>query len=138
MALGEFKLFQWKNKKQQEKEQQEYAQWAFPYGELQRANLTQLMRELKPKDAPEMLLVSFLTCKELYEDMLAGTQSSEDAVRNLLRSAGGYSQLIRKADTLMYIAVVLADAGIDEACVYPSADDIRSQIRELEELKKKK
>jgi len=138
MALGDFKLFQWKSKKQLEKEQKEYAVWAFPHGELQKTKLTELMRELKPKEQSQMLLVSFLTCKEFYESKLEGSEASEEAVIKTLLSAKTYRQIIKQNDLAMYLAIVLADAGIDENCEYPSADEIRERAKELDELRKSK
>jgi len=140
MALGEFKWFQWKSKKQLEKEAQQYAAWAFPHGDIQREKLTALFKELKPKEAVEIILASFLTCKELYEDALEDSESREDAVKRSMNSIRGYSQLVKKDDATMYLAVVLADADIDELCEYPSVEEIRVRIQELNELliKKKK
>jgi nitrate reductase beta subunit len=138
MAFGEFSLFQWKNKEQLDKEAREYENWAFPYGELQRTNLMALLSELRPKEAQEILLVSFLTCKEDYENILAGSQTDEEAISKMLNSSKGYIRLVKKADRIMFIAVLLADVCLDEACLYPSADEILKRVQELEELRKTK
>ena len=138
MALGEFTLFNFKSKKQREKEEREYAAWAFPNGELQRERLAGLMRELKPRESPQLMMFSFLTCKELYKNQFEEAKSHEDAISRFLGSAKNYKQLIRRDDLCMYLALVLADADIDEKCEYPGADEIRTRASELEELRKSK
>jgi len=136
MALGEFKLFQFKSKKQREKEEHQYAQWAFPYGQLQRENLTNLVKELVPKASIPICLASFLTCKELYERVLEDSESSEIATEKMLTTIRNYGQLIRSKEMPLYLALVLADANIDESCLYPPAEELRKNISELEEIRK--
>jgi len=138
MALGEFRLFNFKSKQQRDKEEREYAAWAFPHGDRQREKITELMRELRLKETPQMMMFSFLTCKELYKNQLEVTNSREDATVRFLGSAKHYKQLIRKDDIYMYLAVVLADADIDEKCEYPDADEIRARAEQLVELRKSK
>ena len=138
MALGEFKLFQFKNKEQREKEQKEYAAWAFPHGELQKTNLTALLAELKPKESAQILMFSFLTCKELYRNAVGDTESREVIIGKVLNSAKRYKQIIKGSDMSTYLAVVLADADIDEMCVYPSADEIRVSIQEIDAIGSRK
>jgi len=138
MALGEFKLFNFKSKQQREKEEREYAAWAFPHGDIQREKLTELMRELRPKEQPQMMMFSYLTCKELYKNQFEETKSREDAIDRFLGAAKSYKQLIRRDDLCMYLALVLADADIEEQCVYPGADEISAQASQLEELRKSK
>jgi hypothetical protein len=136
MALGENRWFQWKSKKQQEKEARQYAAWAFPHGDLQRDNLTTLMTGLRPKDSPQITLASYLTCKELYENTLGDSESREEAIDRMINEVRSYNQLIKREDMSLFLAVVLADADIDERCEYPSVDDIQAKIQELNEIKK--
>ena len=135
MALGEFKLFQWKNKEQREKEEKQYAAWAFPNGEKQKENLGELICELKPKASLPLCLASFLTCKELYETTLESSESRDNAINKMLNTIGNYNQLIRGDEMPMYLALVLADADIGELCEYPSADEIRLRMQELDGLR---
>ena len=136
MALGEFKMFQMKSKRQREKEEREYAIWAFPYGELQKAKLTDLIKELNPKASIKLSLASFLTCKELFDKALEDTGSQEDAIYTMVNVIKNYNQLIKSDEMPMYLALVLADAEIEEKCEYPSADDMRIRIQELDDVKK--
>ena len=135
MALGEFRLFQFKNREQREKEEREYAAWAFPNGDLQRENLTALVRELKPKESTPIFITSFLTCKELYEMTLEKSDSRENAIEKMLNGIKSYNQLIRPKEMPMYLALVLADKDIDERCEYPPIEVIKAKIQELEDMK---
>jgi len=136
MALGEFKLFQMKSRKQREKEAKEYAIWAFPYGDLQREHLTALMRELIPKGPVEINMASFLTCKELYEGILDDLETRDAAVDRMINGLRSYGQLIKASEMPVFLALVLADTEVDESCEYPSADEMRERIKELTALKK--
>ena len=137
MALGEWKLFQFKSKKQRDKEEKAYAIWAFPYGEMQRERLTALMREIDPKESIQIFITAFLTCKELYESTLEKSESHEAAIDKMLNEIKSYNQLIKAKEMPMYLALVLADANLDESCEYPSADTVKTMIRELEDMKVK-
>ena len=137
MALGEFNLFTWKSKSAREKEQREYAVWAFPHGQKQRENLEVLLKELFPKGAASTSLISFLTCKELYDGALEDNGSRDNAVFELINTQKKYKQIIDKRNMTAYIALVLADADVDESCEYPSADAIRAHTTELEKLRKR-
>ena len=136
MALGEYKLFQFKNKEQREKEAREYALWAFPFGDTQRELLTALIKELDPKAHIQISLTTFLTCKELYENTLGESESREEAVDKMINIIKSYGQLIRKDEMPMFLALVLADADVDETCVYPSADELRVNIQKLKDMRK--
>jgi len=131
MALGEFNMFSWKSKAAQQKEQEEYAKWAFPRGQKQRDNLEKLLRELYPKEPSTMTLISFLTCKELYERAIKSDDSSGNAIDTVMFEQKKYRQTIKRKDITTYIALVIADVGIDEQCEYPTADEIRAHALEL-------
>ena len=138
MALGEFRLFQFKSKKQREKEEREYAAWAFPYGDTQRDRLTELYHALNPKESVQLGLASFLTCKELYESTLEDSETPEEATNKMINIIGSYGNLINRQEMPMLLALVLVDADIDEKCEYPSVDEVRARIQELTDLRKVK
>jgi len=135
MALGEFRMFQWKSKEQRDKEAKEYAAWAFPHGDKQKKNLEALIHALKPKASLPLSMASFLTCKELYERTLESLESRESAVDKMLNTIGNYNQLIKSDEMPMYLALVLADADLDEECEYPSIEEMHVRIQELNDLK---
>jgi len=136
MALGEFALFTWKSKATQEKEQEEYAKWAFPFGDEQREKLQALLLAVYPKESVPTTLIPFLTCKELYEGVLKKAASSDEAIDALINKQKKYKRIIKKKDMTTYIALVLADAVIDERCEYPAAEAIRARAQELESYRK--
>jgi len=166
MALGEFNLFRIKSKQQRIKEEEEYALWAFPYGESQKEKLSELIKEFLPKISKQIGLASFLTCKELYDKSLESSETDEtsganeesrsdetsgtneasgtdissgtheEAIKKFFVIAKKYNQLVRTNETPIYLALVLADREIDENCEYPPADEIRTHIQELNDIQK--
>jgi len=138
MALGDFHLFSWKSKATREKEQAEYEQWAFPYGSKQRDKLETLIKELCPKEPTAFVMMGYLTCKELYERILQSTGSVEEAQEILINREKKYKNVIRKHEMARCIALVQANAQIDENCEYPSAEEMRTRIAKLEVLRKTK
>jgi len=132
MALGEFGIFSFKSKAAQEKEQEEYALWAFPHGQSQRDNLEKLLKELFPKDNTAMALISFLTCKELYGTALKSNESSDEAIDTVISEQRKYKHVLKRKEVAMYIALAIADADIDEQCEYPAADEIRTHAEDIE------
>ena len=136
MALGEYTLFTWKSKATQEKEQTEYAKWAFPYGEEQREKLQALLLSIYPKESIPTTLIPFLTCKELYEGIMKKSATRDEALDVMINKQKKYKRIIKKKDMATYIALVLADAEIDEQCAYPSADEIRARAQEIDSIRK--
>ena len=128
MALGDFNFFIWKSKEQVKKEEEEYAQWAFPYGHAQREKLVKLMLEIFPKENEQTTLIPFLTCKELYLKICKTPDLTDYAVGKMMEMQK-YKRLIRKQEMPYYVALVVADAQIDENLEYPTADEIRSMAK---------
>jgi hypothetical protein len=135
--LGEWQLLTWKSRATQKKEATEYELWAFPYGELQRERLTKLLLEVFPKETIPTTLVPFLTCRELYETMCKNT-SPDLAIDNLINDMKKYKRIIKKKDMTTFLAVVLANATLDENVNYPSAEEIRSKAASLDALRRDK
>ena len=138
MALGEYTMFSWKSKATQAREQDEYEKWAFPYGDLQREKLQVLLLAVYPKGTIPTTLVPFLTCKELYEKALKKVESRDEAIDLLINKQIRYKRVLKQKEMTTYIALVLADAEIDERCEYPQADAIHERARELESLRRAK
>ena len=136
MALGEYQLFSWKSRAAQRKEQEEYEKWAFPYGEKQRERLQALLLAIYPRESVPTTLIPFLTCKELYEGVMRNSASRDDALDLLINKQKKYKRIISKKNMTTYIALVQADAQIDEACEYPGVEEIRARTLELEKLRK--
>jgi len=137
MGLGDISWFSFKSRATAAKEQAEYAKWAFPFGQEQRDNLEKLLKEIFPKEPLPSLLIPFLTCKELYEGILEKAGSTDAAIDVMINKQKSYKQILKKKTMTIYLALVLADAGVDEQCLYPSADDILKKAGELEANRKK-
>ena len=129
--------FTFKSAKQREREQREYARWAFPYGEAQKEKLTQLIRELLPKEDIRAALSVFLMGREAYrgsfqdhpEDLAERTEEMKlSSLDHLLATQlfGRYKKFIP-----YYKALVLADAKVDETLNYPSVEELRRMAEEL-------
>ncbi|MCL2227943.1 MAG: hypothetical protein FWB97_10045 [Oscillospiraceae bacterium] len=137
MALSDISLFQWKRKAEMEREQVEYEKWAFPYGEKQRENLQALLFAVFPKRDVPSTLIPFLTCRELYETALKHTgRASDEIIDMLINKQRKYKSIIKKKDMTTLIALVLADAAVDERAEYPSAEVIHHRAEELEKLRR--
>jgi len=126
-------MFTWKSKATQQKEMEDYGAWAFPYGQKQRDNLEALLKEVFPKEPITTALVQFLTCKELYEEVLDKTGSYNTVIDELINSQKKYKQLIKKKDMVVYVALVLADSTLDEECEYPTGQEILEGAQLIEE-----
>lgn len=125
--------FTWRSKEDQQRIDDEYAAWAFPYGRKQRDNLETLLKELFPKMNLPIVLVIFLTCKEMYEEAMQKNALNEYVISEMLGGQKRFKQMIKKSDMYIYIALVLADTEIDDLCEYPAADLIRAHAQELEQ-----
>lgn len=124
MALGDINLLSWKSKEQQQREQEEYEKWAFPYGTKQRGALVKLMLEVFPKENEQTTLIAFLTCKELFQKACKTPDMVTAAIEKMLTDVKQYKRLVRKKDMPYYLALVLADKKISADCVYPTAQEI--------------
>ena len=125
MALGDWNVFSWKSKAQQQQEQADYEKWAFPYGQLQREKLVKLLLEVFPKESEATTLIPFLTCKELFGKICKTPDMFDEAIGKMLTDVKKYKRVIRKKEMPTYVAVVVADAKINADCEYPTAQQIR-------------
>lgn len=135
--LGEIPILSWKSKAQQKKEQEEYAAWAFPYGEAQKEKLLELLFKVYPKESAPTVLIPFLTCKELYEGALKKAGNEDAAVEQLVLEVKKYKRILTKKTMPTYIAFVLADRGVDEALNYPPVEDVLAKARLIEDFRDK-
>lgn len=130
--LGEYSLFSWKSKSTQAREAEEYEKWAFPYGEAHRSKLEALLEDLFGKESATASLIQFLTCKELFEQVLKKQLTEDATVDHMINEIKKYKQIIRKKEMPKFVAVVLAERRIDHNLNYPAAEEVLSKARELE------
>lgn len=128
--------FTFKTAKQRARDERNFARWAFPYGDAQREKITELIRELMPKEDPKAGLSVFLMGRQAYrgsfrddpEDLAERTaQDQMNALDQVLENQlfGRYKKLIP-----YYKELVLADLEVDESLHYPSAQELRRRAEE--------
>ena len=129
--------FTFKTAKQRAREERNYARWAFPYGEAQKEKITQVIRELMPKEDPRAALSVFLMGREAVrgsfkddpEDLAERTEKNKMAALDQtlqMQLFGRYKKYIP-----YYKVLVLADAKVDESLNYPSVEELRRRAEEL-------
>ena len=129
MGFGEW--FTFKSAKQRAREEKQFARWAFPYGQPQKEKVTELIRQLLPKEDPKAALAVFLMGREAVrgsfkddpEDLAERTEKNKMAALDQTLQTqlfGRYKKFIP-----YYKVLVLADLEVDETLNYPSAEELR-------------
>ena len=122
-----------KSKKQQEREEKEYARWAFPYGELQQSMIRSLLAELFPKRDQSIAMANYLTAREIFLDRYGDFEEDPDfdpvvkTKAHLIRNRA----LVPREDITLYLVLLAADAAVDETLAYPTAAELRRKAEEL-------
>ena len=135
--MGFSEWFTFKSAKQKAREAKMFAQWAFPYGDAQKEKISQLIRELMPKEDPRSGLAVFLMGRQAYrgsflddpEDLAERTEDDKmTALDKVLEQ-----QLFGKYRKFFpyYKVLVLADLEVDETLNYPSVEELRRRAEEL-------
>ncbi len=133
MSLKEF--FAIKTPRQRREEERIYGLWAFPYGEAQKEKVGQLLKALLPREDKGMALAIYLMGREGYRNdcpLKEPTEPGEDpfaAAAGALRSA--LPRNLREQIPL-YLALIEADAGVDENLNYPTAETLRETAATLQ------
>ena len=131
MALGEIQWLQFKNKKTRERDEREYAEWAFPYGKEQQDKVTALLKELDPKESSKVALVCLLTAKELYErvaQIIDMPQHRDYAYKCLAKDFKRYKSIFKNLEKrAIYCTLGRIDLNMTEELNYPTADEIRKE-----------
>ena len=134
MGKDPFNLFRFRSKKQEQKEQEAYAAWAFPYGAAQREKIRDLLGELLPRENAAISLVIFLTGKEAYCDK-DGDQEEDGGKRDPLLDAADALRRsglrVKKQHLPVYLALILADSRVDAELAYPTAEELREMAARL-------
>lgn len=127
MGLADF--FTIKSFREKKREQEAYNRWAFPYGQLQQEAVRALILELMP-DEKNTGIAIYLIGREAYQSVEESDPLAEaySAMRSML--AGKHAWKI-----YTFLALILADANIDEDLKYPDAQTIRKMAKELEEMR---
>ena len=135
MALGEIQWLQFKNKKTRERDEREYSEWAFPYGKEQQDKLTELLKELDPKESPQVAMVCLLTAKEIAErvhKIIDMPEHQEYAIKCLAKDFKRYKSIFRKPENrALYCVLAFAELDITPELNSPTADEIREKAAKL-------
>ena len=135
--LGDIQWLQWKSKKERARDEKEYNEWAFPYGEAQSEKLKAIMRELFPKENENISMVCFLTTKEMFSDNVCEAYYSpalhDKAVNIIRKDLKRYRKLFTKGTATTYYALGMADSQIGPELNYPSVDELRATAKHLDE-----
>lgn len=126
-----------KSRDQEEREFQAFSENSFPYGQPQRDKIEELLSQLFPKEKKQFTMMLFLLGKQYYHGY--GLRNEQDyqgltqeqrlniAAKSLNRQLTGKH---RKSLTT-YLALIAADAQVDENLLYPTAQEIQEQARAL-------
>lgn len=126
-----------KSREQEEREFQAFSENSFPYGLPQRDKIEELLSQLFPKEKKQFTMMLFLLGKQYYHGY--GLRNEQDyqgytqeerlniAAKSLNRQLTGKH---RKSLTT-YLALIAADAQVDENLLYPTAQEIQEQARAL-------
>ena len=117
-----------KSPKQKKEEQRQYAAWAFPYGQTQQKAVQNLILELMP-DEKQTGLVVYLIGREAYQNA-----EEEDPMVAACRSMSDQLPGKHRRKLYLFLALILADAQIDENLQYPDSETIRQEAKKLEEI----
>ena len=133
MGKDPFNLFRFRSKKQEQKEREAYAAWAFPYGPAQKEKIRALLTQLLPKEDAAIAMVIFLMGKEAFCDK--DGEREDDELRNPLRDAAEALQhsgmRVRKQHLPLYLALILADSRVDERLLYPEVEELAAMAEQL-------
>ena len=133
MGKDPFNLFRFRSTKQEQKEREAYAAWAFPYGPEQQAKLRALLAQLLPKEDAAIAMVIFLMGKEAFCDK--DGEREDGALRNPIQDAAQTLRRsglrVRREYLPLYLALILADSRVDERLDYPAAEELREMAAHL-------
>ena len=134
--------FTFKSAKQRAREEKMFARWAFPYGDAQKEKVSQIIRELMPKEDPRSGLAVFLMGRQAYrgsfkddpEDLAERTEEDKMAALDKMLE----NQLFGKYKKFIpyYKVLVLADVEVDERLNYPSVEELRRRAEAMPVKKK--
>ena len=125
-----------KSRDQEEREYQAFAENSFPYGQAQRDKIEELLSGLFPKEKKQLTMMQFLLGKQYYHGY--GLRNEKDyqgltqeerlniAARSLNRQLFGK----HKKSLTTYLALIAADAQVDENLCYPTCQEILEQAKE--------
>ena len=115
-----------KSAKEREREDRAFFQWAFPYGKAQQERVKALLKELFPRERPEMAMVAYLTAREAYRDRYGDFADDPrfDPVAMAFRNLERNNIRLPREDIPLYVALLVADSQVGEDLAYPSREEL--------------
>lgn len=131
MAMDLREYFTIKSRQQREAEQRVYNRWAFPYGPQQMAIVEARILEMMP-DEKKTGMAIYLMGREAY----GNSEKAEEAARleTVSRALREYLPGKHRKKLYKFLALILADAQVDERLQYPDADTLCREAERLEEM----
>ena len=135
--MGFTDWFAFRTKAQKQAEARRYAHWACPYGEEQRQKLTALLAAILPQEGAQLGMTCYLSGREAYH---GGTQPPDAAAdpdtaeEKRIRAAKKLRRLLQgriSKEMALYLALIEADAQIDEQLCYPAPDALLADGDEI-------
>lgn len=133
-----FRWLSYRSPRQEKRDARKYDRWAFPYGEAQQSAVQRLLAELLPGEVPRIAMARYLIGREGYlgdyeetaEDREGVTRqdSRRTAAILLRRQVHGASD---EEEIGRYLALIEADATVDEGLHYPTAAQLAEEARAL-------
>ena len=127
MGLAEF--FTIKSLREKKREQEAYNRWAFPYGQPQLDKVRSLILELMPDEKSTGIAV-YLIGREAYQSV-----EEDDPLAEAYSAMSSMLMGKHRRKIYTFLALIQADAQIDETLNYPDGETIRQRARELEEMR---
>ncbi len=135
--MGVMDWFVIKSREERAADERRYKRFAFPYGEAQRKEIERLISGLMPSEPSDTAMAVYLMGREGYlgsykmdeEDRAARSEEEKRAgcIRILKRQLQGRHKKLLP----YYMALILADADIDEELRYPDEEELRKRAEEL-------
>ena len=136
MALGDIQWLQFKNKRTRERDEKEYAEWAFPYGKEHQDKVTALLAELDPQEDSKITIVCLLTAKEIVErvhKIMDLPQHRDYAFKCLSKDFKRYKRIFKTVENrAIYCVLGKIELEMTPSLNYPTADEIRHRAAEIE------
>ena len=105
-----FNWFEYKSPEQRIRETREYNAKVFPYGDKQKQKVFEILKQLIPDEADDMLMYNYLTIKLHLIDKPNDVEGCYRVVKSTNK---------KKENVEKYIALAKIDINIDENLNYP-------------------
>ncbi len=134
MAIKDW--FTFKSSEQIDAEKLKYKNWAYPYGDMQKEKIDNLIHELIPEEDPKFAVFNYLVCRQTFYPLDFNeipSISTDDfiAAHNTIKKK--FNPLSKKI-VYKYMALVEADLKVNEELNYPSIDELRNRAQEIKNL----